>query len=96
MELREIYILGSKLKIETGHKLLVPLLSRKHLNNLPPRALWFILKMAEFDYTIAHVPEKLLTQYLPRPVPNKGPYQLEKEVDTCVNSITKMSLLAME
>ena len=53
------YILGSKFKIETDHKPLVPLLSRKHLNDLPPRVLRFRL-MARFDYTIAHVPGWLL------------------------------------
>ena len=29
------YLLGSKFEIETDHKLLVPLLSSKHLNDLP-------------------------------------------------------------
>ena len=54
------YILGSKFEIETDHKPRVPLLSSKHLNDLPPRVLRFRLRMAKFDYTIAHVPGKLL------------------------------------
>ena len=33
------YILGSKFEIETDHKPLVPLLSNKHLDDLPPRVL---------------------------------------------------------
>ena len=30
------YILGSKFEIETDHEPVVPLLSSKHLNDLPP------------------------------------------------------------
>ena len=54
------YILGTKFEIKNDHKPLVPLLSSKHLNDLPPLVLWFWLRMAKFDYTIAHVPGKLL------------------------------------
>ena len=53
--------------------------------------------MAKFDYTIAHVPRKLLytTDTLSRdPVPNQEPDSLEEEVETFMNSITKMSLPA--
>jgi len=32
-------ILGKKIHIETDHKPLVPLLSTKHLDNMPPRVL---------------------------------------------------------
>ena len=51
------YILG---KIETDHKPLVPLLGAKELNNLPPRILRFRLRLARFDYSISHVPGKML------------------------------------
>ena len=54
------YILGMKFLIETDHKPLVPLLGTKHLDNLPPRVLRFRLRLARFDYDIAHVPGKLL------------------------------------
>ena len=54
------YILGSRFEIETDHKPLVPILSTKHLNDLPPRVLRFRLRMAKFDYSISHVPGKLL------------------------------------
>ena len=37
------YILGSRFEIETDHKPLVPILSSKHLNDLPPRVLRFSL-----------------------------------------------------
>ena len=54
------YILGMKFLIETDHKPLVPLLGTKHLDNLPPRVLRFRLRLARFDYSIMHVPGKLL------------------------------------
>ena len=54
------YILGRKFAIETHHKTLVPLLGSKHLDSLPPRILRFRLSLTRFDYTITHVPGKLL------------------------------------
>ena len=35
------YIIGKKFHLETDHKPLVPLLSTKHLDNLPPRIVRF-------------------------------------------------------
>lgn len=54
------YILGMKVIIETDHKPLVPLLGTKRLDSLPPRVLWFRLRLARYDYSIVHVPGKLL------------------------------------
>ena len=54
------YILGRHFEIETDHKPLVPLMSSKHLNDLPPRVLRFRPRMAKFDYEIRHVPGKYL------------------------------------
>ena len=54
------YIVGLKFHIETDHKPLVPLLGSKHLDALPSRILRFQLRLARFDYTIQHVPGKLL------------------------------------
>ena len=54
------YILGKQIQIEIDHKSLVPLLSTKHLDDLPPRILHFRLRLMRFDYTISHVPGKLL------------------------------------
>ena len=54
------YLLGRSFTVETNHKLLVPLLSSKHLDDLPPRIFRFRLRMARYDYTIFHVPGKLL------------------------------------
>ena len=55
-----MYILGKRFSIETDHKPLVPLLGSKHLDSLPPRVLRFRLRLARFDYSIEHVPGKLL------------------------------------
>ena len=54
------YILGRSFQIETDHKPLVPLLSTKQLDNLPPRVLRFRLRLARYDYIIQHVPGKFL------------------------------------
>jgi len=54
------YVLGMKIVIETDHKPLVPLLNKKGLESLPPRILCFRLRPSRFNYSIAHVPVKLL------------------------------------
>ena len=54
------YVLGRSFQIETDHKPLVPLLSTKQLDCLPPRVLRFRLRLARYTYTIEHVPGKLL------------------------------------
>ena len=54
------YILGRLIQLETDHKPLVPLLSTTHLDQMPPRVLRFRLRLTRFDYTISHVPGKLL------------------------------------
>ena len=54
------YILGKQIQIETDHKPLVPLLTNKQLDSLPPRILRFRLRMDRFTYTIRHIPGKEL------------------------------------
>ena len=54
------YLLERFFSVETDHKPLVPLLSRKHLDDLPPRILRYRLRLARYDYSIAHAPGKLL------------------------------------
>jgi transposase InsO family protein len=54
------YLLGLNFTIETDHKPLVPLLGMKNLDCLPPRILRFRLRLDRFDYTIVHVPGKLM------------------------------------
>ena len=43
------YILGRNFYIESDHKPLIPLLSSKHLDRLPPRVLQFRLRLARFS-----------------------------------------------
>ena len=50
------YVLGMHFTIEP----LVPLLGEKNLDNLPPRILRFRLRLARFDYSIQHIPGKLM------------------------------------
>lgn len=54
------YILGKRVLLEINHKPLVPLMTYKHLDNLPPRVLWFRLRLMWFDYQISHIPGKHL------------------------------------
>ena len=55
-----VYVLGRRFIIETDHKPLIPLLGSKNLDSLPPRVLRFRLRLTRFDYSIVHVPGKLL------------------------------------
>ena len=82
------YLLGKRFAIETDHKPLVPLLSSKHLDDLPPRILRFRLRMARFDYSISHVPGSLLhtADALSRaPLTHTG--EAEEEVEAYIRGI---------
>eukprot|EP00731_Ephydatia_muelleri_P004671 Em0002g847a len=52
------YLLGKQFSVETDHKPLVPLLSTKMLDSLPPRVLRFRLRLMRFQFTIHHTPGK--------------------------------------
>eukprot|EP00731_Ephydatia_muelleri_P006180 Em0003g428a len=54
------FVIGKHFTIETDAKPLIPLLSTKHLDSLPPRILRFRLRMARYDYSIEHKPGKQL------------------------------------
>ena len=87
------YVLGRKFDIETDHKPLVPLLSFKHMDTLPPRVLRFRFRMARYNYTIQHVPGKLLytSDMLSRaPMQQYGSddKRLQDEVECFVESVT--------
>ena len=84
------YLIGKHFCIETDHKPLVPLLSSKHLDNLPPRILRFRLRLMRFHYTVTHVPGKLLytaDTLSHAPVARPGKDFLE-EVDGFIGGIT--------
>ncbi|KAL5487120.1 hypothetical protein EMCRGX_G019686 [Ephydatia muelleri] len=52
------YLLRKQFSVETDHKPLVPLLSTKMLDSLPPRVLRFRLRLMRFQFTIHHMPGK--------------------------------------
>ena len=83
------YILGTHFLIESDHKPLIPLLNAKNLDHLPPRILRFRLRMARFNYTVSHVPGKLLTtadalSRAPSPLCDN---QLQEEVEWFVDTV---------
>ena len=87
------FLIGKHFCIETFHKPLVPLLSSKHLDNLPSRILQFQLRLMRFNYTVIHVPGKLLytTDTLSRaPVarPGKDYADFLVEVEGFIEGIT--------
>lgn len=55
-----VSVLGLKFRLETDHNPLVPLLSTKALDELPPRVLRFRLRLLRFNFDIVHVPGKCL------------------------------------
>lgn len=87
------YLLGLHFTLHTDHKPLVPLLSTRGLDDLPPRILRFRLRLLRFSYTIAHVPGKqLITADALSRAPLEGPptagdLQLEKEVEVFVDCV---------
>ena len=96
-----LYLLGLRFKLETDHKPLVPLLSTKALDKLPPRVLRFRLTLMKFTFDIVHVPGKqLITADTLSTAPVKHIFiQEEKdneaEVKVFVNAVIK-SLPATE
>ena len=87
------YLLGSTFQIKTNHKPLVPLLSTKALDELPPRVLRFRLRLICYHFQIAHTPGKSL---ITADVPSRAPVfsvtpnntALQSEVSTFVASVT--------
>ena len=55
------YLVGMEIHVQTDHKLLVPLFSTRHLEELPLRVQRFKMRMMRFQFTISHVPGKYLT-----------------------------------
>ena len=83
------YVLGRRFAIETDHKPLVPLLSTKLFDNLPPRVLRFRLRLMRFDFTIHHVPGKLMytadtLSRAPTSTPHKSAVYLQEDVERLV------------
>ena len=54
------FLIGIRLKEQTDHKSLIPLLSTKLIDELPVRIERFRMRLTMFDFAIAHVPVKPL------------------------------------
>ena len=70
------YILGSKFSIESDPKPLIPLLSTKSLNHLPPHIVRFRLRLDRYNYTIQHVAGK---EFYTADTLSRAPLPEEKE-----------------
>uniref|UniRef100_A0A3B3DJ66 Gypsy retrotransposon integrase-like protein 1 n=1 Tax=Oryzias melastigma TaxID=30732 RepID=A0A3B3DJ66_ORYME len=85
--------MGLQFTLMTDHKPLVPLLSTRGLDDLPPRILRFRLRLLRFAFNIIHVPGKnLITADALSRAPLAGPpsagdLQFEKEVEVFVDSV---------
>jgi hypothetical protein len=94
------YVLGSKFLIESDHKPLIPLLGSKRLDDLPPRIVRFRLRLSKFNYSIEHVPGKLMytadtLSRAPVAIPGELCQNQQEEDETFVSSVTE-SLPASE
>eukprot|EP00731_Ephydatia_muelleri_P021495 Em0014g86a len=88
------YILGKQISIETDHKPLVPLLSSKCLDDLPPRVLRFRLRLIRFAFSIVHVPGKYMytadaLSRAPTGVPVDSCIEFQKEVESHIAAVTE-------
>ena len=90
------YILGKKTVIETNNRPLVSLLGGKYCDKLPPRILRFYLQMSRFDFSIIHVPRKLLytadtLSRAPTSVPDYDSQSLQEEaeavMEVCISQL---------
>ena len=88
------YLMGLQFRIETDHKLLVPLFSTKNLDELPIRVQRFRMRMMRFLFTISHVPGKNLTvadtlSRAPLEETSDSDQTLQEKVDAYVSSIVQ-------
>ena len=88
------YILGKQISIETDHKPLVPLLSSKRLDDLPPWVLRFRLRLMRFAFSIVHVPGKYMytadaLSRAPTGVPVGSCIEFQKEVESHIAAVTE-------
>ena len=86
------YVVGKPIQLETNHIPLVPLLTTTSLDPMPPRVLQFWLHLSRFDYTISHVPGKLLytadaLSRAPVTVTNDSQHQDDIETEQFVQAV---------
>ena len=87
------YIVGMKFHIETDHKPLIPQLSCKHLDSLPPRILRFRLRLNRFNYSIQYVPGKQMytadaLSRSPVALPGSQSIKFQEELEFYVEAVT--------
>ena len=88
------YIIGNQILLETDHKPLVPLLTYKHLENLPPKVLRFRLRLMRFDYNIVHVAGKylhtadLLSRVPQHTSPDAQSLSQQEDIEYFIQSVT--------
>lgn len=80
------YLIGTKFKLETDHKPLVPLLSTKDLAELPARLQRFKMRLVRFDFSISHVAGKDLNR---ADTLSKVPVENMSQSDTDLENETK-------
>ena len=86
------YLIGMVFHCETDHKPLIPLLSTKNLDKLPPRIQRFRMHLMRYRFTISHVPGKnlIIADALSR-APLSDVYHsdedLNAEVETYLNTV---------
>ena len=84
------YILGMKSTIETDHKPLIPLLSEKSLDRVPPRIVRFRLALMRYHFKIKHIPGKenqIADCLLRASVADALPSVNESETEECISAI---------
>ena len=55
------YLIGKKFHVEIDHKLLVPILGSKNLEEMSPRIQRLCMRLLRFDFSVSHVPGKHLS-----------------------------------
>ena len=86
------YLIGMVFHCETDHKPLIPLLSTKNLDELPPRIQRFRMHLMRYCFTISHIPGKnlIIVDALSR-APLSDVYlsdkDLDAEVETYLNTV---------
>lgn len=86
------YLIGTHFRLETDHKPLIPIFSKKNLDDLSPRLQRIKLRMMRYSYSIFHTPGKKLyaADALSRQpqMCQDEPDELEEEVDAYIHMIT--------
>ena len=86
------YLIGTKFLLETDHKPLIPILSRKSLDDLTPRLQRLKMRLMRYSFDVFHTPGKdlLAADALSRtPQQEEEPnFDLEDEIELFVNQIT--------